>query len=163
MSEELTKAALGIVRGKLSRFPDHGARDGVAVYKITGEELGAITDALEALAPQAGEVKPVAWCLEDERGWHATRDQETADYWLGQKWPLQPLFTHPPTKAQDPDVLAERAARVGLGWAEPEHDGLIEKLKSGDGSDYMVGRWLDALRSARAALAPFSVQPEGEG
>lgn len=42
--------ALTIVSAKLSSFPDHGARDGAAVYKITGDELGVIRDVLAARA-----------------------------------------------------------------------------------------------------------------
>jgi hypothetical protein len=45
--------AADIIRAKLSNFPDHGARDGAAVYKITGAELGMILDELEARPPVA--------------------------------------------------------------------------------------------------------------
>lgn len=60
--------ALTIVRGKLSNFPDHGARDGAAVYKITGEELGLILDGL--LAPTEARASGEA-SLEIQHKFHA--------------------------------------------------------------------------------------------
>jgi hypothetical protein len=46
MREEL-KQATDILKSKLSGFPDHGARDGVAIYNVrfNGAQLGALLDA----------------------------------------------------------------------------------------------------------------------
>lgn len=41
-----TTAALAMLRAKLSNFPDHGACDGAAVYKLTGAEISVLLAAL---------------------------------------------------------------------------------------------------------------------
>ena len=50
----------------------------------------------------------------------------------------------------------ERAARIGMGWADPRVDEQWRDLLAGNGSDYQVERCRVAMDSARAALTAAS-------
>jgi hypothetical protein len=53
------------------------------------------------------------------------------------------------------DLKIEEVAREGLGWSDPVFDTLVEKLKTGDGSDFMLMKWNIAYDTAKIAYKEF--------